>query len=350
MTILIFAGGSGTRLWPLSRRNNPKQFEILKDDRSTLQMAIDRVKEFGLEHVYISTNDTYTKQVMLQVPEFAPDHILGEPERRDLAAAVGLALLRLKRQGVEGTIAMLWADHFMDNVDNFIEALQKAQKLIDEDKNRFVFLGEQPRFANQNLGWIHIGDHLGGGVHQFLEWKYRPDLLDCQEMFESQMWLWNPGYFVFDMDFVLGLYKQHQPQMYIALEDMVRDEKNLQEEYPKLDMLSFDEAIVEKVDPSQAVVLRVNLGWSDPGTLYALKESLVKEKNKNFEKGNVVDLGSEDSFIVNDDNTRLVGTIGLRGMVVVSTKDATLVCHKDDVPKVKELLKKIEEQGKEKYL
>ncbi|MBT3538573.1 mannose-1-phosphate guanylyltransferase [Candidatus Parcubacteria bacterium] len=350
MNILIFAGGAGTRLWPLSRQESPKQFEVLKDDKSTLQMAVDRIEEFGFKNIYVSTNNRYTNMVRGQVPEIPVQNILGEPAKRDLAAAVGLALMRLKKQGVTGTVAMLWADHFMDKPGNFREALHRAEELIEQDPNRFVFLGEQPRFANHNLGWIHLGDNIESGLHKFKEWKYRPELLECQEMFESRQWMWNPGYFVFDIDFVLGLYKEHQPKMYIALEDMVNGNSDLDEEYPKLEAISFDNAIVEKVSADQAVVLKVDLGWSDPGTLYALKEALVNSPDKNFEKGNVVDLESTDCFMLNEEDKKIVTTIGLKGMVVVNTKDALLVCHKDDVPKVKALLKKVEDKGLGKYL
>lgn len=370
MNILIFAGGAGTRLWPLSRSASPKQFEILKDDTSTLQMAVERVKKFGLENVYISTNDSYIDLVKEQVPGIPNDHIMGEPARRDLAAAVGLALMRLKKQGVTGTVAMLWADHFMDYPDAFVTALDQANSLIQADSERFVFLGEQARFANHNLGWIHLEKNIESvsaeatpnkleklhknnieqNLYSFEGWKYRPDIVTCQEMYESGEWMWNPGYFVYDIDFVLELYKKHQPGMYIALEDMVVGEKDIATEYEKLDAISFDNAIVEKVDVSQAVVIKVDLGWSDPGTLYALKEAMVAEEKDNFEKGQVVDLDSRDSFIFNEEPEKLVATVGLEGMVVVNTKDATLVCHKDDVPRIKELLGKIKDQGLEKFL
>ncbi len=349
MNILIFAGGAGTRLWPLSRSASPKQFEILKDDKSTLQMAVDRVKKFGYDNIYISTNDNYIDLVKEQVPEISENNIMGEPAKRDLAAAVGLALLRLKKQGVKGTIAMLWADHFMDNADAFVSALEQADVLIHEDSDRFVFLGEQPRFANQNLGWIHLGNNSEHNLYSFEGWKYHPEILVCQEIYESGEWMWNPGYFVYDIDFVLDLYKKHQPKMFIALQDMIEKE-NVAEEYEKLEVISFDNAILEKVDSSQAVVLKVDLGWSDPGTLYALKEALVGNNEKNFKKGQIVDLDSTDSFIFNEESEKLVATVGLKGMVVVNTKDAMLVCHRDDVPRIKELLAKIKGEGSEKYL
>ncbi|PIR76504.1 MAG: hypothetical protein COU32_01800 [Candidatus Magasanikbacteria bacterium CG10_big_fil_rev_8_21_14_0_10_42_10] len=349
MNILIFAGGSGTRLWPLSRKKSPKQFELLQGDQSTLQMAVERIRPLGLEHAFIATNEAYKDLVESQIPDLPEGHILFEPAKRDLAAAVGLALMRLKQQGVKGPIAMLWADHFMKRPDNFVKALQHAETIIEKNPNQFVFLAEQPRFTNQNLGWIHVGDETFPGEHKFLGWHYRPEKKRCDEIFASGEWLWNPGYFVFDIDFVLELYRTYQPQMSTALAEMVLDEEKLKEQYHELDALSFDEAIIEKIEPSQATVLKVDLGWSDPGTLYALKEALVEKQEYNYIKGKVVVEHTTDSFVHNEED-KLVATVGLDGIVVVNTKDALLVCHKDSVPDIKSLLKTLEDNGLEDHL
>lgn len=348
--MILFAGGHGTRLWPISRRNSPKQFEALKEDRSTLQMAIDRIANFGYENIYVSTNERFRDLVAGQIPELPNDHIFTEPARRDLAAAVLLTLLRLKERGVSGTTAILWSDHFMEYPERFVTALKDAEKLIEKDSNRFVFLGESPQFANHNLGWIEVAEETEPGVHRFVSWKYRPALPDCEQMFTSGDWLWNPGYFVFDLDFVLSLYQQHQPELYALIADMIHDEEKIAREYPNAPAMSFDNAIVEKTSPDQAVVLPVDLGWSDPGTLYALKASMVDNEEENYVKGNVITHETKDSFVYNEEDSKLVTTIGLEGLVVVNTKDALLVCHKDDVPKTKELLKKLEQEGKDSYL
>ena len=350
MKLIIFAGGLGMRLWPLSRKNSPKQFEILKDNKSTLEMAVDRVKDFGLENIYISTNEKYIDLVKKHIPDLNSNNILVEPARRDLAAAVGLTLMRLKKQGVVGTVAVLWADHFMEKEENFRIALKQGEEILKENSDKFIFLGETPRFANHNLGWIYTGKEIKDGQYEFLGWKYRPELLECEEMFETESWLWNPGYFVFDIDFVLGLYKKLKPEMYKALQFMVGDENKIRQEYKRLETISFDNAILEKVEPNQAVVLKVDLEWSDPGTLYALKEALVDKEDKNFTKGKVLLQESKDCFVYNEEKNKLVTTVGLDGYIVVNTKDAILVCHKSKVPEVKKMLGKFEEEGLEKYL
>lgn len=350
MNFLIFAGGAGTRLWPISRSRSPKQFEKLKDEKSTLQMAVERISPFGLGNIYISTNARYVELVREQVSGIDSDHIMSEPARRDLAAAVLLGLLRLKQKGISGTIALLWADHFMERPENFRSALVRAEALINEDKNRFIFLAEKPRFPNHNLGWIQIGKEIGDGVFTFGGWKYRPEISECEAMFESGLWQWNTGYFVTDIDFLLELYQTHQPEMYTALSAMVKGERDLESEYGTVPALSFDTAIIEKTDPSQAVVLPVDLGWSDPGTLYALKEALHTAPAHNVSIGNTYQVDSTDSFVFNDEPHKLVSVIGLEGMIVVNTKDALLVCHKDQVPDIKKLLSELEQNGNGNYL
>lgn len=350
MNIVIFAGGAGTRLWPLSRKNSPKQFEVLKDDKSTLQMAIERIAEFGMDNVYISTNDKYVPLVQKQITNLHEGHIFPEPAKRDLTAAIGLTLLRLKNKGVTGTISVLWADHFMDNPENFTAALKEGEQLITEKSDRIIFLGEKARFANHNLGWIKVGEPVSGKVYEFKEWKYRPDIETCKKMAESHEWVWNPGYFIFDIDFMLGLYKKFQPEMLAQLEAMVGDEEKIKADYPNVESIHFDKAILERIDPSDAVVMKVDLGWSDPGTLYALKEALTNSEEENYVKGNAMMRSTTDSFVYNEEETKLVSTIGLDGMIVINTKDALLVCHKDAVPNITDLLDDFKKENKEHYL
>ncbi len=345
MKMILFAGGAGTRLWPLSRKAIPKQFAPFFEGRSTLQLAVDRVAPFGIQNLYISTREDYAPLVQAQVPALPNDHLLCEPTRRDLAAAVCLALLRLKQRGVHGTVAILWSDHLMQHPDRFASALQTAEELLEHDRERLIFLGERPRFANHNLGWIHTGARRDDGSHAFLGWKYRPELSECVRMHESGEWLWNPGYFVFDADVVLGLYAVHQPAMLHALQEAVTHPERLPEIYASCEVMHFDQAILEKISPSQAVVLPVSMGWSDPGTLYAMKEALAPSTEANVHVGNVIDHGSRDGFVYNECDDQTVVTVGLDGVIVVNTPDAVLVCHKDAVPDIKPVLARLEAEG-----
>jgi mannose-1-phosphate guanylyltransferase len=233
----------------------------------------------------------------------------------------------------------------MDRVDEFTDALVAGEKLIGENPNRFIFMPEKPRFANNNLGWIKVGEAAGKiGEREyfgFLGWKYKPAKELCDRMFSSGEYFWNPGYFITSTDFLLECYQKLAPEIYAAVVE------GKYEESPKV---SFDAAIIEKVYLNNAVLLKTDMGWSDPGTLYALKEALQESAGANVTKGNVYNYETDDSLVYNTEDGKLLATVGLKGMVVVNTKDAIVVVHKDNVIKITELLKKMKEKGLDKYL
>lgn len=346
MKIIIFAGGIGTRLWPLSRENSPKQFDKMFDGKSTLQLTVSRIATtFNLQDVFIQTVAKYEKIIQEQIPKFPPKNIIIEPERRNLAPAVCLAVTELEKIGYAGPIALLWADHLIERVEEFTKALAMAEKLISLKKNRFIFLAERPRFANNNLGWIKVGEEVGEienyDYYGFSGWKYRPEAKECDLMFKSGEYYWNPGYFITSADFLLKQYKTLAPEIYRAVASG---------DYGRAEKISFDEAIIEKVDLKDAVVLKTNMGWSDPGTLYALKEALQKTSQENITKGLSALLDTEDSLIYNLEDGKIVAGVGLRGMVIVNTPDALIVAPKDQVVKITKLIEKMKSDGLNKYL
>jgi mannose-1-phosphate guanylyltransferase len=346
MHLIIFAGGVGTRLWPLSRENSPKQFDKIFSGKSTIQLAIDRIAPyFGIDNVFVQTVDKFSGVIAKQLRNLPTDHILVEPARRDLGPAVCFAMLELKKRKIAGPVALLWADHLMENTEEFVKALQLGENLIKEDPDRFIFLGEEPRFANNNLGWVKIGKKIGridsADYFAFEGWKYKPPMAECDKMYKSGKYYWNPGYFISSVEFILKQYKNLSPQIYNAVS------KN---KYATAEALHFDTAIIEKVDMTNAVVIKTNMGWSDPGTLYALKEALEKENGANVVKGNVVEIDSSDSLIYNFEKKKLITAVGLQGMVLVNTRDALIVVPKEKVVRVTDLLKKIKDMGLHEYL
>ncbi|MEA3464251.1 MAG: sugar phosphate nucleotidyltransferase [Patescibacteria group bacterium] len=346
MKLIIFAGGIGTRLWPLSRENFPKQFNKIFSGKSTLELAIERVKPvFGLNNIFIQTIANFKDVVKEQIPGLAEENIIIEPGRRNLAPAVCLSVLEFKKRGLSGPMAILWADHLMDNPREFVKGLKVGEKLIKEDAGRFVFLAERPRFANNNLGWIKAGENIGKlddvDYFSFQGWKYKPSMEECNQMFKQGKSFWNPGYFITSIEFLLDQYKTLAPGIY----------KDVSEgNYLQAQATHFDRAIIEKVDLSNAVVIKTNMGWSDPGTLYALKEALEKSKQDNVIQGQVTVLNTDNSLIYNLENGKLVTAVGLKGTVVVNTPDALVVVSKDEVVNITNLVKKLKEEGKGEYL
>lgn len=346
MKLVIFAGGIGTRLWPLSRENSPKQFDKLFGGKSTLQLAVERIStEFGLENIFIQTVARYEKAVREQIPNLPAKNIIIEPARRDLAPAVCLAVLSLKQQGYSGPMALLWADHLMERPKNFVQALKVGEKMISSDPGRFIFLGERPRFANNNLGWIYTGEKIGAengnDFFAFKGWKYKPSAAECDVMFKSGEYFWNPGYFITSIDFLLDQYQLLAPDILNHVQTGT---------YEQAEAVHFDNAIIEKVDLDRAVVIKTNMGWSDPGTLYALKEALEKSKKENVIHGNVTELNCVDCLLYNLDPKKVITGVGLKGMVIVNTVDALVVVPKNEVVNITKLVKKMHEEGWSKYL
>jgi len=361
MKIVIFAGGFGRRLWPLSRQASPKQFEPIIGTKSTVQMAVERVLgQYRPEDVFISTNSAYINILKEQLPELDESRFIGEPVRRDLAAAVGLSVAHLKaRFGPDEAVAIIWGDNFTSDVDKFLDLMNRAEGLLARKTAKMVFLGETPRFANHNLGWIELGPENEGGSENpyfgFKSWVYRPEKEVCDEMFTSGRFVWNTGYFVSTIGFLADSYARFQPEMWSELSEIGsligRDEYQevLDRIYPQLKVDNFDDAIAKNIDLDDAVVLHSEMGWSEPGTLYALKEALDPREGSTVLRGLVKSVENRDSLIYNYDESKLVAVVGLEGMIVVNTADALLVVHKDDVPLVKKMVEGFVGTELEKY-
>lgn len=346
MKIVIFAGGIGTRLWPLSRVNSPKQFDKIFNGKSTLQLAFNRIAPvFGAKNIFIQTGIPYKDFIREQLPLLPEENILVEPAKRDLGPAVCFAVNELSSRGHKDAVALLWADHLMDRTEEFTAALVEAEKLIKIEPERFIFLAERPRFANNNLGWIKVGRKKSQSgnydIHGFEGWKYRPSQEECDELFKSGEAFWNPGYFVTSISFLVDRYRQLAPEIYNPV---------FSGDYEAAKPLHFDEAIIERLDLSKAAVIKTNMGWSDPGTLYALKEALEKSHTDNVARGEVAAYNTEDSLLYNFEEGKILTAVGLRGMVVVNMPDALLIVPKEEVTHVTKLVKKMRESGLHKYL
>jgi mannose-1-phosphate guanylyltransferase len=361
MKIVIFAGGTGRRLWPISRRRSPKQFEPIIGSESTVQLAVERLRvAYGLENIFISTNEEYVNILRKQLHGVPEENFISEPERRDLAAAVGLATVQmLSRFGPDEPVAIVWGDNYMTEESTYHRLLATANDLISSARAKIVFIGETARFANNNLGWIRLGRKSGEIGEQpyfdFESWAYRPSLEECRKMFAAGDCVWNTGYFVTSTGFIADAYASYQPVLWAALQDVGaaigtdRYQSTLDSIYPKLEVVSFDDAIVGHIDPADALVLHGTMGWSDPGTLYALKESIDPATDANVVKGLTRAHKSVDCLLYNYDNDKLLAVAGLEGMIVVNTADALLVVHKDNIGLVKELVDGLIDTDLERY-
>ncbi len=348
MKVVIFAGGVGTRLWPLSRKNTPKQFGKIIGDKSTLQEAVDRLKgAFSPSDIYVATGKRYKDIVAEQLPEIPQENFIFEPEMRDVGPAIGLATSILAKRSPNEPMAIIWSDHMVRNVETFQNVLLAAEKSIKNGESDFVFIGQKPRFANQNVGWIECGDKLrdenGMTLFKFKKLKYRPKLSQAEDFFGDEHYVWNLGYFVTTPSYLLDKFEKFAPQMHQDLQSIVNAdnfEETLDAVYPALEKISFDDAILEKFTPDNISVIAVDIGWSDIGAWEALKEALSNTADENVTKGKVLIEDSRDSLVFNFTNQLIVG-IDLNESIIINTEDVILVCPKNSVPKIKKLVENL---------
>ncbi|OGH24808.1 MAG: hypothetical protein A3B47_00185 [Candidatus Levybacteria bacterium RIFCSPLOWO2_01_FULL_39_24] len=352
MKIVVFAGGVGTRLWPLSRKNSPKQFEKILGDKSTLQLAVDRLNpDFAFEDIYVATGEKYEKIVRVQLPKIPAKNFIFEPAVRDVGPAVGMAMSIIGKEYPNSPVAILWSDHFVKKERRFREVLHFAEGLVKKNNNALILIGQRARFANQNLGWIEFGREIeeirGTKVFEFKKLIYRPTLEQAEQFLETGNFAWNPGYFVTTPGFILSQFKTFAPQLYAGLKQIrdavgtARLDRTVNAVYPTLEKISFDNAILEKIHPKHVAVIAADLGWSDVGAWEALKEALEKTSDENVTKGKVIINDSSDNLVFNYTDQLVVG-IDLEKMLVISTDDVLLVCSKNSVPKIKKLVEKLE--------
>ena len=352
MKVVIFAGGVGTRLWPLYRKNTPKQFERIVGDKSMLQIAVGKLFPlFDWKDIFISTGDSYKDLVLEQLPKLPKDNIIVEPEMRDVGPAVGLVTAIFAKKFPNEPFVILWgSDHLVKKEDVFRNALSAAEKLIEKDPNRIIFVGQKPRFASQNLGYIAFGDKVDSvsdiPVYSFTGFKYRPHLSTAERYLRDQHHSWNLGYFVTTPTFLWSLFEKHVPELHndlLKIQDSVGSDsykKVLTEIYPHIEKISFDNAIPEKMDHKLGNVISVDIGWSDIGAWEALKEALSETTDENVTKGKVMVEDSRDSLVFNYTDQLTVG-IDLDEMLVINTDDVVLVCPKSSVPKIKKLVESL---------
>lgn len=339
MKIVIFAGGVGTRLWPLSRRQTPKQFEKILGEKSTLRLSVERLlPEFPAEDIYIATGKQYDTIVKAQLPEIPPQQIILEPEMRDVGAAVGLAATILAHNFPVEPMAIVWSDHLVKKERRFREVLHLAEKEVRKNKHLLVLIGQRARFANQNIGWIEFGkaakEVSGTKFFHFKRLIYRPKLEEAEAFLKNDHFAWNPGYFVTTPSFLLSQYEEFAPDIWKGLKKI---QKNLNEIYPKFEKISFDNLILERVNPRNVLVIAADLGWSDVGAWEALKEALELTTEENVTRGKVLLTDCQDSLVFNSTDQLAVG-IDLVDILLINTDDVLLVCHKNSVPKIKKLV------------
>lgn len=351
MKLVIFAGGVGTRLWPLSRKNSPKQFEKMIGDKSTLQQTISRLTpEFSPSDIYIATGKQYEPIVTGQLSFIPKENFIFEPAMRDVGPALGMVACLLAKRFGDEPLAILWSDHLVKKEDEFRKILRLSEAKVNNREADFIFITQKPRFASQNMGWIELGEKLEdrpeGSIFAFKRLIYRPAPKQAEVFFRDEHFVWNLGYFVTTPSYLVSLYQEHVPDMYKDL-SVIADawgtsqfDRVMEDMYPDLERISFDDAILTRLHRTKMIVISSDLGWSDVGAWESLKEAMTESKEENLTKGNVMAEDTQDSLIFNYTD-QMVVCIDLSEMLVINTEDVLLVCPKSSVPKIKKLVEKL---------
>ena len=352
---VIMAGGTGTRLWPLSRKEKPKQFQKFLSSKTMIQETYDRVaKVTPKENIFVSTTVQYKSLALEQLPEVKENQLIIEPLPRGTAAAIALVAQRIYEINPKAVIATVASDHAIKNADEFTTVISLALETAEKNEGKLVVVGINPTFADTGLGYIKMGkefssqgDHRIFYVDSFAE---KPDKKTAEKYLAGWEYLWNAGYFIFSAQSFLGWTKKFATKIY----EVVADEKNaaagkLEEEYKKLENEPVEPPIVEKLGKDQRLVVPSQLQWSDVGNWGSLYDFLKNDLDSSMiVKGNHIDAGSEDCFIHSE--KRLIATVGLRDTIVIETEDAILVADRKNVGEVKKIIEKLKEQGKMLYL
>jgi len=347
--VVIMAGGRGERFWPQSRLRKPKHLLPIVGDAPMLAQTVDRLK--GLvppEQVFVITNIEQRDAVLESCPELLPERVIGEPQGRDTAAAVGLAALLVERTEPGAAFALLPADHVIADGAGFRKVLSAAFEAA-ENQDVLVTIGIKPDFASTGYGYLRKGPGVDGlaslPVHQVERFVEKPNLEKAQQYLQDGGYFWNAGMFVWRPEVILSAIRQHAEELSAGLDDLLANwqengsiEYAMEKVYPLLKKISIDFAVMEKA--ADVVMLESAFDWDDVGEWPAIARHYEADDRGNVFKGAGSALDSSGNLTYAEPG-HTISLLGVKDLIVVQSGDATLVCHKDCAQQVKALAQQV---------
>ncbi len=358
---VVMAGGTGKRLWPLSRKKRPKQVLKLLEGHTLLEQCVERLMPiFDIRNIIVLTNAEYVDTVRKTVSQIPPQNIIPEPAVRDTSSAIGLAATVLTKFDADATMAIVTADQIIKPDETLQTALTDALTFVNNNPEQLVTYGIKPTFPSTQLGYIKCAnpqEQQGSKnpVYKVEAFSEKPDLNTAKKYLDEGGYFWNSGMFVWKAKTILTELAEHLPESVKPLQKIKNDWDGpnqiatLQEWFVKLPKISIDFAVMEKAKKVNAIML--DCQWQDMGSFAALADIINSDDDNNIiVAGHNEILECKDSIFVTEEKGHLIAAIGLDNMLVAHSQDATLICPINETQRLKEFLAIIEKNTGDKFL
>jgi len=361
--VVIMAGGSGTRLWPMSRKSKPKQLQNLVSDKSLIQETYNRVKKaLPAKNIFISTNTKYADEIKKQLPDIPTENYIIEPAVRNTAPALGYIALTILERDKDAVIATIASDHTVNNVDVFVNTIKNAFKAVEQYPDYLVAVGINPTRPDTGLGYIKMGKPKGqvdgSQVFEVASFVEKPDRKKAEQYLQSWEYLWNGAYYFFRASELSNWINKYRAKMHKNLKQIVdlqlkggngATQSKIKDLFEKIEDEQFEYAVISQKDFKKVLVIPADLGWSDIGNWGTLHDVLSESYTSSMiSRGYHIDVESEGCLVYGGE--KMLATIGLKDVIIIDTPDVMLVANKNKAQDVKKLLEKLKEEGKHLYL
>ena len=341
MIALIMAGGVGSRFWPLSKKEKPKQFLKILSEKSMLQMTVERLlPKFKIDDIYIVTAASQVELTQEHLPQLPPENIIVEPFGMNTAPCIALSALYLAQKYPKNEkIFVLPADHLISNVEEFHRTIEVGSNAANE--GNLVTFGINPTYPATGYGYIESGKKIADEVFEVNKFKEKPNYETAEEFLKNGNFFWNSGMFLWKIETIVNAFERHQPQIFSllsAIEKKWESGASIETEYRQMPRIPIDIGIMEKAQ--KRVVVPVDYGWSDVGSWKALYDVSPKDEDKNVLKCKHATIESKNNYV---NSTKFVALIGVENLVVVETDDAILITSKERSEEVKKITEQMNE-------